>query len=47
LIAADRNHRALIIQDHLGDTGRNDSDSVLAGIMTLDDADVGVAHLSL
>ncbi len=25
------------IQDHLGDTGRNDSDSVLAGIMTLDE----------
>src|SRR4029077_5078529 len=47
LVAADRNDRALVIEHHLGDAGRDDADSVLAGIMPLDDADVGVAHLAL
>src|SRR5262249_49055054 len=47
LIAADRNHRALVIEHHLGDTGRYDPDAVLAGIVALDDGDVGVAHVSL
>src|SRR5262245_25316159 len=47
LIAADRNDRALVIEHHLGDTGRYDADSVLASIMALDDGDVRIAHLSL
>src|SRR5262249_33319355 len=47
LIAADRNDRVLVIEHHLGDPGRYDADSELAGIMALDDADVGVAPLSL
>ena len=47
LVAADRNDRALVIEHHLGDAGRDDADSVLAGIMPLDDADIGVAYLAL
>src|SRR5262249_6374549 len=47
LIAADRNDRAFVIEHHLGDAGRYDADSVLASIMALDDADVGVAHVFL
>src|SRR6516162_9879366 len=47
LIAADRNDRALVVEHHLGDPGRYDADAVLAGIMALDDGDVGVAHVFL
>src|SRR5262249_3548033 len=38
---------SLVIEHHLGDAGRYDADTVLAGIMTLDDGDVGIAHVSL
>ena len=47
LIAADRNPRTFVIEHHLGDPCRYDADSVLAGIMALDDGDVGIAHVSL
>src|SRR5262249_20977921 len=47
LIAADRNDRALVIEHHLGDTGRYDPDSFLASIMAFDDGDVRIAPLSL
>src|SRR5262249_31278081 len=47
LIAADRYHRALVIEHHLGDTDRYDPDAVLAAIMALDEGDVAVAHVSL
>jgi hypothetical protein len=47
VIAADRNDRALVVEHHLGNPRRHDADPVLAGIVPLDDADIGVAHLAL
>src|SRR5882724_4711268 len=38
---------ALILKHHLGDPDRYDSDTILTGIVTFDDSDVGVANLFL
>src|ERR1700692_444524 len=45
--ASDRNDGALILKHHLGDPDRYDSDTILTGIVTFDDSDVGVANLFL
>jgi hypothetical protein len=47
LKASDRDNRALVVQDHFGDTRRHDADSILARIVPLDDRDVGVPYLLL
>src|SRR5580692_5118532 len=47
LVAADRDRRALVTQHHFGNARRYDADAVLAGIVPLDDGDVGVADVAL
>src|SRR5215510_603412 len=36
-----------IAQHHLGNTRRDDADAILAGIVALDDRDIGVPHVVL
>src|ERR1700674_3945203 len=45
VIAADRDCRALITQHDFRDPCRHDADTILAGIVTLDDGDISVTHI--
>jgi len=40
----DRNHRALIPQHHLRNASRDHADPELAGLVSLDDGDIGIPH---
>src|ERR1700722_8486024 len=45
LVAADRNCRAFITQHDFRDPRRHNADTILAGIVPLDDGDIGVTHV--
>src|SRR3984957_16625817 len=45
LVAADRNCRAFITQHDFGDPRRHNANAVLAGVVTLDDRDIGVTDV--
>src|SRR5215207_1181596 len=47
MIATDRDHRLLVVKDHLRDAGADHADAVLARADPLDDRDIGVADLAL
>jgi hypothetical protein len=47
LIRADRDSASLVAQDHFSNPSRDDTDAILAGVVALNNGDVGVADFFL